>query len=239
MKTSDKIPHIIHYCWMSDDPWDIKTLKCFASWEKHIPEYEYKLWNSKTLPENVLKCPTVVNALKVKKWAFVADYVRIWALYNYGGLYMDLDVELLKSPNDILCNKIIFGLEKENIGGHFIATIPKHPFFLYVLEKLALKTTFMPLPNFLSNCYKEYYNDNIELGKKGDITIYSNDYFNPFFWDGKKAKGELNITENTYCVHWYAGSWIPIYKKKKIYKVIIKILRFIGIIAIIKKIRGY
>ena len=78
MKTN--IPLIVHYCWMSNDAWDNKTKKCYNSWKKLIPEYDYMLWNSQTLPQEVMEIKTVKNAIKAKKWAFVADYVRIWAL---------------------------------------------------------------------------------------------------------------------------------------------------------------
>lgn len=237
MKTS--IPSIIHYCWMSNDPWDDKTNMCFNSWKKFIPTFEYKLWNSKTLPLEVLNIPSVQNALKAKKWAFVADYVRIWALYNYGGLYMDLDVELIKSPSDLFNNQIIFGLEKDQIGAHFIASTPKNEFIGYVLEKLKDKKNFMPLPQYISECYVDFFNRKITAGVFNEVTIYPNDYFNPFFWNKESQEGKLNITHNTYCVHWYAGSWIPKYKKTKIYKLLIQILNYTRILKILRKLRGY
>ena len=237
MKTN--IPLIVHYCWMSNDAWDNKTKKCYNSWKKLIPEYDYMLWNSQTLPQEVMEIKTVKNAIKAKKWAFVADYVRIWALYNYGGLYMDLDVELLKKPNSLFNSDIIFGLESTQIGALFIAAIPKHEFIGYVLEELKNKTNFMPLPQFISLCYKNYYNKSISVGKYNGISILENEYFNPFLWNAETQKGKLNITPNTYCIHWYAGSWIPKYKKSPIYKLIIKILKLTHILPIFRNLRGY
>lgn len=239
MNTYLQIPLIVHYCWMSGDAWDEKTKKCFNSWKKYIPDFEYKLWNSETLPQDVLNVPSVQNALKAKKWAFVADYVRIWALYNYGGLYMDLDVELLKRPTPIFNNQLILGLETEQIGAHFIAATPKNEFARFVLSQLKNKTNFMPLPQFITECYVEYYKRAALVGNYDDVTIYPNEYFNPFLWDQDHQEGILNTTTNTYCIHWYAGSWIPKYKKTKAYKIIIQVLTNIRILPFLRKVRGY
>lgn len=237
MKNS--IPKIVHYCWMSDDEWDLKTKDCFFSWKKFIPDYEFMLWNRYTLPKEVLNTPTVINAINSKKWAFVADYVRIWALTTYGGVYMDLDVELLKKIDELLIYNVVFGLEGKRIGGHFIASKKQHPFLLFVLDELKDKTNFMPLPHFLSECYQNYYSIEIDEMISFDLAIFPNDYFNPFLWDTETKKGVLSVTDRTYCIHWYAGGWIPKYKKTFVYKMLISVLEKVQILPLIRKIRGY
>lgn len=233
------IPKIIHYCWISSDPWDEKTTKCFNSWKKHIPDYEFKLWNLETLPKEVVEAPTVKNALKNKKWAFVADYVRIWAIYNYGGIYMDLDVELLKSPNLLLSNNAFLGLEKNNIGAHIMGSIPKHPYWKFMLEHLYNKNNFCPLPNFITELFIEYYKEIPTANKISDIQIYPNSYFNPYTWDNINKSGDLKISDSTYCIHWYSGSWIPKYKYSWWYKIIYLMADKLHVIKLLRKIRGY
>ena len=233
------IPKIIHYCWISSDNWDSRTTNCFDSWKKYIPDYQYMLWNTETLPDEVLEIPTVQHAMKAQKWAFVADYVRIWALYNYGGIYMDLDVELLKSPTALQNTQLLFGMEKDQLGAHFIGSVKGHPFIKYILDKLALKSNFLPLPAFITQLYQEFYNQNVQVSQTSIVSIYPNDYFNPFYWDSEQRKGALTITDNTYCIHWYAGGWIPRYKKTNAYKLLRNMFDKSGILSLLRKIRGY
>ena len=78
------VPKIIHYCWLSDDPFPEKIQMCIESWKKVMPDYELKLWNTQTFDiENSV--PYVREAFANRKWAFVADYIRLYALYTEGG----------------------------------------------------------------------------------------------------------------------------------------------------------
>lgn len=229
------IPKIIHYCWLSGDPWDHKTQKCFNSWKKILPDWEYNYWTMDTLPSDVQNIPTVKWAVKNKKWAFAADYIRIWALKTYGGLYMDLDVELLKSPLDLMNSELVVGYEKQQIGAHFIASVPHHPFIEAVEIKLQTKNKQEPLPAFITPIFNEERNK----FPNRFIEPYPESYFNPFYWDNKNCEGTLEITKNTYCIHWYAGGWIPGYKKSFLYRTLLSIAKRIGIIPLLRKLRGF
>lgn len=94
------IPKIIHYCWLSEDPLPEKIKDCIASWQKVMPEYEIKLWNTKNFDINSV--PYVKEAYDNRKWAFAADYIRLYAIYQEGGIYLDSDVKVLKSFDDFL-----------------------------------------------------------------------------------------------------------------------------------------
>ena len=94
------IPKIIHYCWFGGNPLPEDAQKCIASWKKYLPGYEIKEWNESNFDVNC--CPYVSEAYQAKKYAFVSDYVRVYALYNYGGIYLDTDVEVKKSFNNFL-----------------------------------------------------------------------------------------------------------------------------------------
>ena len=107
----NKIPKVIHYCWFGKNKLSKSAKKCIKSWKKHLPNYEIIEWNENNFDIN---CNEYVReAYKSKKYAFVSDYARIYALYNYGGIYMDTDVEVIKSLDKFLCNDAFAGLENE------------------------------------------------------------------------------------------------------------------------------
>lgn len=88
------IPKIIHYCWFGRGKMPELAERCIASWKKHLPEYQYILWNEDNF--DITSVPYVKEAYEARKFAFVTDYVRLYALYHFGGVYMDTDVEVLK-----------------------------------------------------------------------------------------------------------------------------------------------
>ena len=104
------IPKIIHYCWLSDDPLPQKIQDCMASWKKVMPDYEWKLWNTKSFDiENSV--PYVKEAYEKRKWAFAADYIRLYALYTEGGIYFDSDVLALKRFDEFLGHSFFSSME--------------------------------------------------------------------------------------------------------------------------------
>ena len=94
------IPKQIHLCWLSGDPYPAKIEKCLASWKKFLPDYEVVLWDTKRFDLDAV--PWVKQAFEAKKYAFAADSIRFYALYNYGGIYLDSDVEVLRSFDPLL-----------------------------------------------------------------------------------------------------------------------------------------
>lgn len=88
------IPKIIHYCWFSGEEFPPFISQCIETWKKNLPEYTFKLWDENSF--DFYSVPFVKEAFVVKKWAFVTDYVRFYALYNEGGIYMDSDVKVFK-----------------------------------------------------------------------------------------------------------------------------------------------
>ena len=94
------IPKLIHLCWLSGDPYPPKIQLCIDSWKKYLPDYEIMLWDTNRFDVN--STPWTKQAFEAKKYAFVADYIRLYAVYNYGGIYLDSDVEVLKSFDDLL-----------------------------------------------------------------------------------------------------------------------------------------
>lgn len=104
------IPKIIHYCWLSNDPYPAKIKQCMKTWKKVMPDYEVKLWNMENF--DVASAPTYVqDAIKARKWAFAADYIRMYALYTEGGIYLDSDVKILKPFDEFLHYSFFSSLE--------------------------------------------------------------------------------------------------------------------------------
>ena len=139
----EEIPKTIHYCWFSGNPLPKIAHKCIASWKKYLPDYEIKEWNERNF--DVFQAPYVAEAYRLKKYAHVSDYARFWILYHNGGIYFDIDVEVIRPLNDILAKGSYAGFEcpeglpEENPNGVInpglgIAVPPRHPFFKTMLD---------------------------------------------------------------------------------------------------------
>ena len=103
------IPKIIHYCWLSNEPMPAELKRCIRSWHKRMPDYEIKKWDRNNFDIN--KVPYVAEAVAVKKWAFACDYIRVYALYTEGGIYLDSDVYLRKSLDFCRANRAFTAVE--------------------------------------------------------------------------------------------------------------------------------
>lgn len=103
------IPKTIHYCWLSDEPFPRKIRRCMATWQKTHPDYTIKRWSTKNFDINSV--PYVKEAYTACKWAFAADYIRMYALYTEGGIYLDSDVLLLKNFDCFLDNSFFSSME--------------------------------------------------------------------------------------------------------------------------------
>ena len=103
------IPKIIHYCWLSNDPKPAVVQQCIDSWKKYLPDYEIRLWDINSFDYDAV--PFTKDALANKKWPFVSDYVRLYALYTYGGIYLDSDVQVFENLDELLDNRFFTGLE--------------------------------------------------------------------------------------------------------------------------------
>lgn len=108
------IPKKIHYCWLSGDEMPAETIKCIDSWKDKMPEYELVLWDKNRF--DITSVPFVEEAFKVKKWAFAADYIRMYAIYTEGGIYLDTDVYVMKKFDDFLNNGFFTSMEYHKEG---------------------------------------------------------------------------------------------------------------------------
>ncbi len=127
------IPKKIHYVWLGGNEKSADIKKCMASWPKHLADYEIKEWNESNF--DIESHPFVKTACQAKKWAYASDYIRMWALYNEGGVYLDTDNLVVDNIDDLLKNQAFVGFENENYP--FTAcfgAVKKHPFVKKTLD---------------------------------------------------------------------------------------------------------
>ena len=190
--------------------------KCIKSWKKYFPDYEIKEWNEKNFDINI--CPFVKEAYENKKWAFVSDYARIYALYNEGGIYFDTDLEVLKNVDHILeKGEMFLGKEDSNyIATCVIGVKEKHSKYMKEIlefydrqEHLNTENLFyyanpVIITRLLKKYEKKVLDDGIEIIDK-DIYIYPRDYFCPLSYN----YSEKVYTENTCMIHYFNATWTP------------------------------
>src|SRR5690606_15658226 len=174
-------------------------------------------WNEKNVN---LSHSFVKNAYLKKEWAFVSDYIRLEKLYEYGGLYLDTDMMILKRLDPFLSNKCFFGAENnELISAGIIGTVPKHTFIKQVLlyydsiEFEYQRKVNFTIPSILTKVFKEVNNYNLGFNNAVEyngLKIYPVEYFYPVsYHDRKDVLNYMNyINENTYAVHLWNSSWI-------------------------------
>ena len=214
------IPKKIHYFWFggAEKPESVK--KCISSWKKFCPDYEIIEWNESN--SNIDFCNYTRQAYEAKKYAFVSDVLRLWAVYTYGGIYFDTDVELLKSYDDLLGNEGFIGFENNNYinTGQCFGAVKENAVVGQMLD--CYKTLDFDEDNIIKcteiNTDILVKNGLLLNGKLQIINgfvVYPEDYFNPY----DDATGILNTTNNTYSIHWYAKTWI---KRSKIKDIVMK-----------------
>ncbi len=214
------IPKIIHYCWFGRNPLPPLAKKCIDSWKRHCPDYEIIEWNEDNFDINSNQY--VKEAYEAKKYAFVTDYVRLYVLYNHGGIYMDTDVEVLKPLDRFLIHRTFTGCENDNfcITGT-MGSEKNNPWIekllnLYKEKRFVLPTgSFDITPNteIITELTMEEYSwicSNKYQVLTDGLHIYPHDFFCAKDW----RTGEVNITENTYTVHNFSGSWISARDKR-------------------------
>ena len=235
------IPRVIHYCWFGGKPLPKLAQKCLTSWRKFCPDYEIVRWDESNFDVNC--CDYVKEAYEAKKWAFVSDYARLKALAEYGGIYLDTDMEVIR-PLDIFLNDLAFaGFEcDEYISCGIMGCEKNFTPFAEILESYHdrhfsadgsqdITTIVKTVTRYFSRY--GFVPNGIKQTVKG-YTIYPIDYFYPKDYKTQK----ITLTPNTYTIHHFAASWLPAYvRAKSLLKRILGYRITITIIAIKKFIR--
>lgn len=205
------IPKIIHYCWFGGNKIPNSVKSCIKSWRKYCPDYEIRVWNESNF--DVSSHPFVKKAYEHEAWAFVTDYVRLHAVYENGGIYLDTDVELIKSLDDLLQNKCYFGLQQGKnmcatglgFGAEKGSSIVKKMMDAYANvefnpnDKLSVSCPVLNTKVLLENGYEP----TTGIFSNDEFTIYPACYFDPYSTQEKRNL----LCDHTYSIHHYNASW--------------------------------
>ncbi|MGK6351559.1 glycosyltransferase family 32 protein [Parapedobacter sp. DT-150] len=221
------IPKIIHYSWFSGEPIPTHIQELMATWKKFMPDYEYVLWDGKKLAE--INNTFANEAVSVRKWAFASDFIRLYAVYHHGGIWFDTDIEVFKSFDSVLDNRMFIANEAGAKGhgnkyhwltAHCFGAEKKHPFIKdcldFYTERHFIRTTsknFPPnfqfdltiSPEIMATVARNYgydcdgFRDDEQLLKEG-IHVYPSDYFD---------SPQYRSMKRVYSIHREAGGWRP------------------------------
>ena len=207
------IPKIIHCCWFGRNPLTPQVNYLISTWRKFCPDYEIRLWNEDNF--NVNENAYCREAYAAKKWAFVSDYFRLKVLYEYGGIYMDTDVEVVKSLDELLKYNAFSGYESPNsIPTGTMGAVAKNEWIAYLLEDYNNRHFILPdgldmttnVQTITRLTVQKY-----ELDLDGTKKIFGNNMaILPFEYLCAKefASKKVFRTENTFTIHHFAGSWV-------------------------------
>lgn len=206
------IPKIIHYCWFGRGEKSKLAKKCIASWKRYCPDYKIIEWNEDNF--DVHSHPYTQYCYDNQKWAFLSDYVRLAVVAQNGGIYFDTDVEIVKPPDDLLQFDAFFGFENsKNINtGEGFGAVANHLTVKAMLDKYhelkADESGNYPLvscPQLNTQALMQFgLLLNGERQHIAEAEILPAECLNPY----DDATGRLNITEQTYSIHWYSKSWM-------------------------------
>ncbi len=208
------LPKIIHYCWFGRGEKPVLAQKCIDSWRKFCPDFEIREWNEDNC--DYLTMPFMMEAYAAKKYAFVSDVMRLIVLEQYGGVYFDTDVELVRDLAPLMDDEGFIGFENDQYvnSGQGIAAMPHHPVVQAMIEEYR-KLHFTSADGTINAVGCPHLNTDVmeryglvRNGKEqrvAGIHVYPAEFFNPL----DSVTGKLTKTENTYSIHWYSMSWLP------------------------------
>lgn len=211
------IPKIIHYCWFGAENMDRSHKKCLQSWKKYLPDYICMKWDESNI--NFAHHPFLKAAYEMKKWAFVADYIRLQKLYEFGGIYLDTDILILRPLEELLNQGSFFGAENPNfINGAIFGTKKKNPLIKECLvryDRIVLdeKTplTAITIPQIITTTFRSNYNyegDFTSVVTRPGITIYPPIYFYSLPYKDRDINNKMkNVTSRSYAIHLWDESW--------------------------------
>lgn len=211
----EQIPHIVHYCWFGKSKKTPEAERYIQGWKRILPDYQFVEWNEENF--QMTQYPYAEGAYSEKRYAFVSDVARVWALYTQGGIYLDTDVEIRRDFSECLEGKsVVLGFEADDhLMTAFMAAAPGHPLMKEMLHHYADRTFDAAgnldgeaNPAILTNLAEKRglvrKNRRQELSE--DIVVFPMDYFSAY-----RLRGEqVCSTENTYTVHHFSASWKPL-----------------------------
>lgn len=215
------IPKKIHYCWFGGNSLPDNVKLMIATWRHYCPEYEIIEWNESNFDIN--ENAYVREAYEAKKWAFVTDYVRLKALYEQGGFYMDTDVEVVKSLEPLRIYDAVSGYESPTyIPTGTMGACRGNEWIRLLLSDYATRHFLLPDGTYdmttnvvvITRLTTDHYHLNLNGMKQ---TFGENMVLLPFDYLCAKSyqTGEVLRTDNTYTIHHFKGSWLTDEQKRQ------------------------
>lgn len=220
-KEESQIPKKLHYFWFGGNPIPPLEQKCIESWKRACPDYEIILWNEDNY--DVYKNHYMKQAYEAGKWGFVPDYARLDVIYKYGGIYLDTDVEVLKSLDPLLGLNGFAGFESKSLVALGLGFGAKkgNP-IIKILRDDYSRREFKQEDGNYDLTASPFIQTKVlqQLGLKldnrmqtlEDFTILPAECFSP---DNNQIP---HITENTFSIHHFSGSWTSDENKKLLEK---------------------
>lgn len=219
------------------------------SWHKLLPDYQFILWNEKNFDVNSV--PFTKQAYENKKWAFVSDYVRIYALFHYGGWYLDTDVEVIRSLDPFCEKQVVLGTDEEGALTALMGSEAHQKIWEDILRMYGSMSFILEDGSCNLKVNNSYIQDHLALygfqmsnryqKLEDGIEIYPDDYFHAV----SMMTGDPHITRNTYAIHWHTLTWtskkahlirffrvkvlIPIFGSERVIKFIYSLRERLGI----------
>ncbi len=209
------IPKIIHYCWYGKGVLSEEIRICIDSWKRFCPDYEIKCWNEDNTPMDI---PWIRDAYHHQKYAFVADYVRFYALYHEGGIYMDTDMLLKKNLDSLLENHLFMGLQDAlSINAAIMGSEPKNKYLADILQHYDSRIFDMMRPPIITHVLTDLFaqsgwkleGDILHSFADGEVVLYPSKVFYPIHYTQSFEWHEIDnfCTDETVGVHLWNKSW--------------------------------
>ena len=203
-----QIPKKIHYCWFGGNEIPEQNRIWMESWRKYCPDYEIIEWNETNY--DITKNPYMYNAYRLKKWGFVSDYARLDVIYNYGGIYLDTDVEVVKNLDELLYQDAFAGVDgsKQVSTGLGFGAVPRFHIIKDLLDSYDNMQfddkNMVACPTLNEKVFRKHnFVKNGNYQRLDGMTIYPQKVLS-----GKNAfTGIIALTKNTFAIHHYDGSW--------------------------------
>lgn len=199
-----KIPKQIHYFWFGKNQKSDLIQHCIESWKENLPDYEIMEWNESNY--DVYTNRFTRKAYDEEKWAFLSDYARLDVLNQYGGIYLDTDMEVRQPLDAFLQYSVFIGMESEtHANGSIIGSVPRHWYLEEVLHEYSTLQQFETIPSIMTRVLSKYCAiSNIQQNCSG-VEIFPAEYFYPFPFGAHFS--EKYLTPNTHTIHWWDYSW--------------------------------
>lgn len=219
------IPKIIHYTWFSGEPFPAQVQECIDSWHYHMSDYRFVLWNAERISD--IDSPWLQECIAERKWAFASDFVRVYAVYHYGGIYLDTDCRVFQSFDPLLTHTAFIGREwsihadthpnEQYLTSHCFGAVPGHPFIKRCLEYYRDRHFILSTDPTL--CHRLRYDELL-------MPFIQSELAKPFGYNPRPSVGHAvqtltegiavypsvyfdpySLSSNTFCQHLCLGSW--------------------------------